>query len=118
MSQSASSSSSSSSQRLSTRERHQPLTLADEQASSALSQLERRDLAAALRLSLMSSWESDDEKAEEVAVSMEEVSDEEKEAEYLTPAAMREEEQWTEKITAVEVPLPRAPRITRSSTTI
>ena len=107
MSQSASSSSSSSSHRHTTRERHQPLTLADEQASGAFSHLEQRDVAAAVRLSLMSSWQSDDEKVEEAVVSIEEASDEEKEEEYLTPAAMHVEEEWTDKITAVEVPLPR-----------
>lgn len=107
MSQSASPSSSSSSSRHSTRTSHPPLTLAEEQAAEALSQLEQRDLDAALRLSLTSYWESDDEKAAEAAVITEESSDEEKEEVYLTPAAMRVEETWTEKITPVDIPLPR-----------
>src|ERR1700761_1031339 len=95
MSQSASSSSSSSSSssaRHSTRASHPPLTLAEEQAAEALSQLEQRDLEAARRLSLTTGWEYDDEKAAEAAVATEEASDEEKEEDWQTPATMREEE--------------------------
>jgi hypothetical protein len=107
MSQPASSSSASSSHRHSTRPSHPPLTLAEEQAAEALSQLEQRDLEAARRLSLTTWWEYDDEKALETALAAEESSDEEKEEERQTPATMREEEEWTEKITAVDIPLPR-----------
>jgi adenosine deaminase len=107
MSQSASSSSSSSSQRHSTRARLSPLTLEHEEAARTFSQLEERDLAAAMSLSLASSWQRGDEKEVEVAVSNEEASDEEKEELYLTPATVREEDEWTDKITAVDIPLPR-----------
>jgi len=107
---SASSSSSSSSQRHSTRASHPPLTLAEEQAADALSQLEQRDFAAAMRLSLASSWESDDEKTESSAVAIEEYNDEEKEEYLQTPESMRIEEGWTDKIHAVEIPLSERPQ--------
>ena len=47
--------------RRSTRASQQPLSLAEEQAASAFSLLEQRDVAAALRLSLQASWDSDEE---------------------------------------------------------
>ena len=50
--------------RRSTRAAHQPVSLAEEQAAEALSALEQRDVAAALRLSLHSSWEDDEEKSD------------------------------------------------------
>mgnify|MGYP001551665340 CR=1 FL=1 len=52
--------------RHSTRASQPPVTLAEEQAASALSQLEQRDVAAALRLSLQDSWDSDEESDEHV----------------------------------------------------
>ena len=54
---------SSSSARRSTRTSQQPLSLAEEQANEALSTLELRDVAAALRLSLHNSWEDDEEES-------------------------------------------------------
>ena len=46
--------------RRSTRASQQPVSLAEEQANEALSSLELRDVAAALRLSLRGSWEEED----------------------------------------------------------
>jgi Transposase IS4 len=59
-----------------------------------------------MRLSLSSYWESEDEKAAAEAVSVEEMSDEEKGDEWQTPAAVREEEEWMDSIHAVDIPLP------------
>ena len=52
-----------SSARRSTRASQPPLSLAEEQAASTLSQLEQRDIATALRLSLHDSWDSDEERS-------------------------------------------------------
>src|SRR5680860_1158943 len=49
--------------RRTTRASQQPLSLAEEQAAVALSVLEHRDVADALRLSLQDSWNSDEEKS-------------------------------------------------------
>jgi Transposase IS4 len=97
----------SSSARRSTRSSQQPLSLAEEQAASALSLLEHRDIAAALRLSLQDSWDSDEEKSD--AGSDHEApsssSDEEEEKRAATPA--EEEGGWTSELHAIDVPLPR-----------
>src|SRR4051794_11706398 len=74
--------------RRSARASQQPLSLAEEQAASALSLLEQRDVAAALRLSLQDSWDSDEEKSgaerdDEAASSS---SDEEDEKQAAAPA--------------------------------
>ena len=53
----------SSSVRRSARASQQPLSLAEEQAAHVLSAMEQRDIAAALRLSLHDSWDSDEEKS-------------------------------------------------------
>jgi hypothetical protein len=93
--------------RSSTRARQQPLTLAEEQAASALSQLEQRDVAAALRLSLHDSWESEDDEDEAVAEAAdeeEEVEEEEKEAAKAIDAM---EDEWSTELRDIEVPLPR-----------
>jgi hypothetical protein len=96
-----------SSARRSTRASLQPLSLAEEQAASALSTLEQRDVAAALRLSLQDSWDSDEEKSS--AGSDHEApsssSDEEDEKRAAAPAA--EEEEWTSNLHVIDVPLPR-----------
>ena len=95
------------SQRSSTRARQQPLTLAEEQAASVLSRMEQRDVAAALRSSLVSSWESEDEQDDAVAEADEEedsVQEEEKEA---APPAHAEQDGWSTELHDIEVPLPR-----------
>jgi hypothetical protein len=93
--------------RRSTRASQQPLSLAEEQAASALSQLERRDVAAALRLSLHDSWDSDEEKsgAGSDAAADSSSSDEEEEKEAAAPA--EEEAEWTSELHDIAVPLPR-----------
>ena len=72
--------------RRSTRTSQQPLSLAEEQAASALSLLEQRDIAAALRLSLHDSWDSDDE-ADSSSI--------EEEEEKAVAAPAEEEAEWT-----------------------
>lgn len=97
--------------RHSARTRQQPLSLAEEQAASALSQLEQRDLAAALRLSLQSSWESDEEDDDGVAEA--DAEEEEKEGEEKKEEAAAEEKQddWSSQLHDIEVPLPRLRRL-------
>jgi len=72
-----------------------------------LSALEQRDVAAALRLSLQDSWDSDEEKsgAERDAEAESSSSEEEEEKQAAAPA--EEEEEWTDNLHAVDVPLPR-----------
>lgn len=93
--------------RRSTRASQQPLSLADEQAASALSLLEQRDVAAALRLSLQDGWDSDEEKSgagsEPEAVSSSSDEEEEKKG----AAAEEKEGEWTSNLHAIVVPLPR-----------
>jgi Transposase IS4/DDE_Tnp_1-like zinc-ribbon len=93
--------------RRSARASQQPLSLAEEQAASALSLLEQRDVAAALRLSLQDSWDGDEEKSRagsdhEAASSS---SDEEEEKKAAAPA--EQEEEWTSELHDIELPLPR-----------
>lgn len=93
--------------RRSTRASQQPLSLAEEQAASTLSLLEQRDVAAALRLSLQDSWDSDEETSgagsdHEVPSSS---SDEEEGKQAAAP--VEEEEGWTSNLHAIDVPLPR-----------
>jgi hypothetical protein len=98
-----------SSARRSTRASLQPLSLAEEQAADVLSQLEQRDVAAALRLSLASSWESDDEGSSPGSdVDAEASSEEEEEKQAAAPAEQKEE--WTSELHATDVPLPRLRR--------
>jgi hypothetical protein len=98
---------SASSARRSTRASQQPLSLAEEQAADVLSQLEQRDVAAALRLSLHDSWNSDEEKsgAGSDADAASSSSDEEEEKRPAAPA--EEEAEWTDELHAIDVPLPR-----------
>jgi len=93
--------------RRSTRASQQPLSLADEQAASALSLLEQRDVAAALRLSLHDSWDSDEEKSgsESDAEAEGSSSDEEEEKGVAAPA--EEEAEWTDNLHDIQLPLPR-----------
>jgi hypothetical protein len=98
---------SASSARHSTRVSQQPLSLAEEQAASALSLLEQRDIAAALRLSLHDSWDSDEEKsgAESDFEAESSSSDEEEEKEGAAPSEQKEE--WTSELYDIELPLAR-----------
>jgi hypothetical protein len=93
--------------RRSARASQQPLSLAEEQAAAALSTLEQRDVAAALRLSLQDSWDSDEEKsgAGSDADMASSGSDEEEEHKAAAPA--EEEAEWTSELHAIDVPLPR-----------
>jgi hypothetical protein len=96
-----------SSARRSTRASLQPLSLAEEQAADVLSAMEQRDIAAALRLSLHDSWDSDEEKSgadsdDDADAAMEEL-EEEKEA----AAPAEEEGEWTSQLRDIAVPLPR-----------
>ena len=93
--------------RRSTRASQQPLSLAEEQAASALSLLEQRDIAAALRLSLHDSWDSDEEGSGAAgdAEAASSSSDEEEEKSAAAPA--EEEGGWTSNLHAIAVPLPR-----------
>jgi hypothetical protein len=98
---------SSCSARRSTRSSYPPLSLADEQAASVLSQMEERDVAAALRFSLSSSWESDDDDAEgieEIEEEAEEDMQEEKKEERIVNEA---KDDWSTELHDIEVPLPR-----------
>jgi hypothetical protein len=93
--------------RRSTRASQQPLSLAEEQAASALSLLEQRDIAAALRLSLHDSWDSDEEQSDaEVNLPADDSSEEEEEKQQASAPAEQKEE-WTSQLHAIDVPLPR-----------
>jgi hypothetical protein len=96
-----------SSARRSTRASQQPLSLAEEQAASALSLLEQRDIAAALRLSLHDSWDSDEEKSGAESDDDADAAMEEEEEEKEAAAPAEEEGEWTSHLHAIAVPLPR-----------
>src|ERR1700722_10158759 len=81
-----------SSARRSTRASQQPLSLAEEQAAEALSTLEQRDVAAALRLSLADSWESDDERSSPGSDVDAEASSEEEEEKQQAAAPAEQKE--------------------------
>jgi len=93
--------------RRSTRTSQQPLSLAEEQAASTLSLLEQRDIAAALRLSLHDSWDSDEEKsgAGSGAEAESSSSDEEEEKQEAAPAD--NEAEWSSDLHDILLPLPR-----------
>ena len=93
--------------RRSTRASQQPLSLADEQAAAALSSLEQRDVAAALRLSLQASWDSDEEASGAGSDAEAEGSNSEEEEEKQGAAAAEEEGEWTSNLHAIAVALPR-----------
>jgi hypothetical protein len=93
--------------RRSTRASQQPLSLAEEQAASTLSLLEQRDIAAALRLSLHDSRDSDEEKsgAGSDAEAESSSSDEQEEKQEAAPAD--NEAEWSSDLHDIELPLPR-----------
>jgi hypothetical protein len=93
--------------RRSTRVSHQPLSLAEEQAADVLSRLEERDVAAVLRSSLASSWDSDEEQSEAEAVEEAESSSSEQEEEKKDEAQEEEVGEWTSNLQDIAVPLPR-----------
>jgi hypothetical protein len=97
----------SSSARRSTRASQQPLSLAEEQAASALSLLEQRDIAAALRLSLHDSWDSDEEKSGAESDDDADADMEEDEEEKEAAAPAEQEGEWTSHLHDIELPLPR-----------
>jgi hypothetical protein len=99
-----------SSARRSTRASQQPLSLAEEQAAGVLSTLEQRDVAAALRLSLAGSWESDDERSSPDSDVDAEASSEEEEEKQQAAAPAEQKEEWTSELHAIDVPLPRLRR--------
>ena len=97
----------SSSTRRSTRSSQQPLSLAEEQANEALTLLEQRDIAAALRLSLQGSWDSDDQQSdEELNLTHDDSSDEEEEKQQA-PASAEQKEEWVSRLHDIAVPPPR-----------
>lgn len=98
---------SSSSTRHSTRSSHPPLTLAEEQAATALSLLEQRDVAAALRSSLASSWESDEEVEESVIEASPEAAQENEEEQKHDSTLEEEKDGWSTQLHDITVPLPR-----------
>ena len=87
------------------------LRLAEEQAAEALSLLEQRDVTAALRLSLLNSWESDDEKDFESKYEDEAESEEDEKEERKRTSSMEVEEEWSEMIREVQIALPRSRRL-------
>ena len=99
--------SSASSIRHSTRASHQPVSLAEEQAAEALSALEQRDVAAALRLSLHTSWEDEEEKSDAAASSPADEGSEEEEAKQHAPAPAEQQGEWESQLHDIDVPLPR-----------
>jgi hypothetical protein len=97
----------SSSTRHSTRASRPPISLAEEQAAFVLSQLEQRDLVAALRSSLASSWESDEDDEEAVAEAEEEAEEEKEEEEKEEAAPDEQKEGWSTELHDIDIPLPR-----------
>jgi len=99
--------SSSSSTRHSARAAQRPLTLAEEQAASDLSRMEQRDVAAAMRLSLATSWESDDEEGEMLVEAEEEEEPQEEEEKEEQQASKEHDDEWSPQLHDIDVPLPR-----------
>jgi len=93
--------------RRSTRTSQQPLSLAEEQANEALSTLELRDVAAALRLSLHNSWEEEEEDEEAVVESDEEEEPQAEEEKEEQPLPEEDEDGWSRQLHDIEAPLPR-----------
>jgi hypothetical protein len=93
--------------RRSARASQPPLTFAEEQAAAALSQLEQRDAAAALRLSLHDSWDSDEEEGGAAADADAESSSSDEEEEQKAAAPEEKEGEWTSIVHDIELPLPR-----------
>jgi len=97
--------------RRSTRASQQPLSLAEEQAADVLSRLEERDVAAALRCSLVSSWGSDEEQSDAAAVEEAASSSSEEEEEKKDEAPAVEEGEWMSNLRDIAFPLPRLRRL-------
>jgi hypothetical protein len=93
--------------RRSARASQPPLTFAEEQAASALSQLEQRDTAAALRLSLHDSWDSDEEEGGAASDADAESSSSGEEEGQKAAAPEEKEGEWTSNLHDIELPLPR-----------
>jgi len=93
--------------RHSARARQQPLTLAEEQAASVLSHMEQRDVAAALRSSLASSWDSEDEQEDAAAEAEVEEKEEEEEEEKEAAAPAAAEGEWTSELHDIAIPIAR-----------
>ena len=93
--------------RRSTRVSQQPLSLAEEQANEALSAFELRDVAAALRLSLHSSWEDEDEDGEILVESDEEDEPPAEEEKKEEPLPEDDDDGWSRQLHDIDVPLPR-----------
>jgi hypothetical protein len=96
-----------SSARHSTRATQQPLSLAEEQAASALSLLEQRDIALAVRLSLHDDWDSDEEKSGAESPPGAESDAEAEEEERKAPAPEEKKGEWTSELHDIELPLSR-----------
>jgi hypothetical protein len=94
--------------RRSARASQPPLTLTEEQAASALLQMEQRDVAAALRLSLHDSWDSDDEQSGAGRDADMESSSSDEEEEKEVAAAEEKEGEWTSNLHIIDLPLPRS----------
>jgi Transposase IS4 len=93
--------------RRSTRAAQQPLSLAEEQAATALSLLEQRDVAAALRLSLQDSWDSDEEESGAGSDADADSSSSEEEEEKKGAASAAGNDEWTSVLHDIVLPLPR-----------
>jgi hypothetical protein len=98
---------SSSSTRHSTRPSRQPESFQEEQGHSILSQLEQRDIAAALRLSLVNSWNSDDENDNFTGTIEFNPGSDEEQDDIKIPELTDQEEKWTSNLHNIKVELPR-----------
>lgn len=93
--------------RHSTRVTQQPLTLAEEQAASILSQLEQQDIDTALRHSLSSSWDVEDDAEEEIREGKQDEVEEEEEEKKEEGTDEREQDGWSRELHDINVPLAR-----------
>jgi len=96
-----------SSTRSSNRASQQPLSFAEEQAAATLSLLERRDLAAALRLSLNDDWNSDEEKSGTDSDDDAEAAVQSEEEAMEDAAPVEETGNWTSNLRDIVPPLTR-----------
>lgn len=92
--------------RHSTRSSLPPLSLAQEQENEVLSRFEQRDITAALRLSLQSSWEDDEEDGEFLMEQVEEEKGEEDEEKKEQWAAADDNAGWTSQLYDIDLPIP------------
>lgn len=91
----------------STRSSLPPITLAEEQAASILSRLEQQDIDTALRLSLASSWELDENQEEEIIEEQKEIIDEEEEEKKDENKVDQQQDEWSTELNNIDIPLPR-----------